>query len=307
MNGRRCIATATGVGLAILLSLVCAGTDVVINEIGWGGTAASTSDEWIELFNPTDEAIDLSGWTLVFGETVIHLGTVEGDTREVRGAALAAGGYFLLERSDDGTIADIDADVLYVGALPNGGIVVELRDATGGVVDRVDAVEGWPAGTAGDGEPPHASMERIDPFTETASWASNDGTIRNGTDVGGGAVNGTPGSENGARILALTAPRVELTAPSEEGAVLSGIVIVEWTAVDPDGTAEALGISIDLSLDDGETWEVVVENLANGGNYAWDTTLHSDGDEVRLRVVAVDGGGRRGTAESPLLTIENGE
>ena len=38
--------------------------DVVINEIAWGGTAASSSDEWLELFNTTNQAITLTNWTL---------------------------------------------------------------------------------------------------------------------------------------------------------------------------------------------------------------------------------------------------
>ena len=38
--------------------------DVVIYEIAWMGTSASTSEEWIELFNTTGSSIDLSGWIL---------------------------------------------------------------------------------------------------------------------------------------------------------------------------------------------------------------------------------------------------
>ena len=39
-------------------------SNVVINEIAWMGSAASASDEWIELKNTTNESINLSGWTL---------------------------------------------------------------------------------------------------------------------------------------------------------------------------------------------------------------------------------------------------
>jgi len=308
MDGRIGRAATVVVGAMLLIGAACAGASVVINEVAWSGTAAGSSDEWIELLNTTDGVVDLAGWTLVFGDTTVHLGTVEGSTREVERSTLEAGGYLLLERSDDGTIADVDAGVVYVGALSNAGTAIELRNPMGEVVDRVDAsTDGWPAGSAGDGEPPYASMERLDPYAEPATWASNDGTIRNGIDADGAAVNGTPGRENGARILALTAPRVELLAPLVEGQVLSGIVIVEWIAVDPDGPAEALGISIELSYDEGGTWEVIVENLANGGNYAWDTTLHPDGDGVVLRVLSADASGRRGLAESPSLVIRNGE
>ncbi len=301
MEGRRRSAWWIAAGLAILVPLGCVGAEVVINEIAWGGTAASASDEWIELHNPTGASVDLTGWTLSFGETVIEL-------RNATDVILEAGGYFLLERSDDGTVSDVEADIVYVGALTNSGTVIELRDAAGEVADRVDAVEsGWPAGTASAGDPPYASMERVDPLSEAVEWATHDGRIRNGADADGAPLNGTPGRENSARVIALAAPRVELIAPIDEEAVLAGTVIIEWSATDPDGTAEGLRVSIEVSLDDGETWEILAANLANGGGYAWDTTLHPDGDSVRLKVTAEDGSGYRGVVESPVLTIRNGE
>ena len=38
--------------------------EVVINEVAWGGTAASANHEWIELKNNTTTTIDLTGWRL---------------------------------------------------------------------------------------------------------------------------------------------------------------------------------------------------------------------------------------------------
>ncbi|MCD6334669.1 MAG: lamin tail domain-containing protein, partial [Candidatus Latescibacteria bacterium] len=46
-------------------SNICAAAsgDVVINELMWMGSTASSADEWIELRNTTDSEILLSGWT----------------------------------------------------------------------------------------------------------------------------------------------------------------------------------------------------------------------------------------------------
>lgn len=288
-----------------LVALSALGGSVVINEVAWSGTAANASDEWIELHNPTDGAIDLTDWTLTFGEAVIHLGRVEGATVEVRRTSIAAGGYYILERTDDETVSDVEADALYKGSLPNTGTALVLRDGRGATIDRVDPSEdGWPAGTAVDGEPRYASMERVDPLGEVANWRSNDGVTRNGADTNGDPLNGTPGKENSARVIARRAPRVERHAPVA-GAVVSGTTIVEWTATDPDDPAEALRILIELSFDGGTTWEILAANLSNGGSYAWDTTLHPDSEEVRLKVTAEDPEGHRGASESEPVTIRN--
>jgi len=179
---------------------------VVINELAWAGTAASASDEWIELRNNTSREIDLSGWTLVWGEDespiVIHLGAAEDNTKEIRRTVIPARGFYLLERTDDNTVSDVEADVIYTGALRNGGETLRLFDAEGNIVDTVNPDGGeWPAGTTGDvqeGEVPYASMERIDPTASDAddNWASNDGIIRRGQDEDGEPINGTPKAEN---------------------------------------------------------------------------------------------------------------
>ena len=39
---------------------------VVISELMWPGSTASSADEWIELYNPSDATVDLAGWTLTY-------------------------------------------------------------------------------------------------------------------------------------------------------------------------------------------------------------------------------------------------
>jgi hypothetical protein len=62
----------------------------VINEVAWSGTSASSNDEWIELYNPGRARSTSLGWRLS-----------DGNDADRAAGNLAAGGYFLLERSDE--------------------------------------------------------------------------------------------------------------------------------------------------------------------------------------------------------------
>lgn len=297
----------TGVILALLVGPTAIGKTLVVNEIAWAGSAASSADEWIELANVSDELIDLVGWTLVFADTVIHLGELDGATREIRQTTVEPGDFFLLERTDDATISDIEADLIYVGKLINTGMVLRLIDANGVEVDTANAnQEGWAAGNASTSELPYSTMERIDSVGSDVpeNWCSNNGVIRCGCDANGEPLNGTPGAKNSAAIIAETVPVVTLISPTEnaEGRAQSSII---WSAVDPDGPPEQLRIDIYLSSDGGTTWEPLVEGLANSGACTWDPTALPDGTTYQLKVTATDSEDLFGEAVSPVFAIAN--
>ncbi len=297
--------TLVGLVFAVLvIGVIGWGQGVVINEVAWAGTLASPSDEWIELFNTSNSTVDLTGWTLAFGKKVIDLGSG-------KETVIAPGGYFLLERSNDNTIADVTADLIYTGTLSNGGAVIKLIDATGKVVDTANAKQekGWAAGSAATGELPYASMERIDPRGPDvpSNWKTNDGVHRAGHDAAGNPINGTPKAENSATIAYTTVPQVTVTAPGEEGEKVTGVYVIAWTAHDPDGDDAALKIDIYLSADGGKTWEILVSGLANSGSYAWDTSGISAGDNYQLKVMATDPNALSGKGESPIFSVSRSD
>ena len=118
----------------VSLSILCAAAspgDVVINEIAWMGTAASPSDEWIELYNNTDQDIDLAGWTLAATTGTLNIAL---------NGSISAHGYFLLERTDDTVISDMPAD--WTGSfgtgLLNEGDVLTLTDKLANVIDTAN-------------------------------------------------------------------------------------------------------------------------------------------------------------------------
>ena len=152
----------------------------VINEIAWMGSLVESVDagqewryEWVELFN-TGEAVLLDGWTIELSrdevEFVIPLSGV-----------LSSGEYLVLGASDKIAEADVSYGNL-AGKFMNGGQKVVLRNSSG-VVEELDAREGWFAGSNRDKK----TMERKDPL-KGAGDMDNWGTSL--------LVGGTPGSEN---------------------------------------------------------------------------------------------------------------
>lgn len=210
---------------------------VTISEVAWGGTAASSADEWIELYNPGASAVDLAGWTLEDGD---------GDISVALAGTIPAGGFFLLERTDDTTVSDVAAGQIYVGALHNDGDSLTLRDAGGTVVATANGDGGpWPAGSAA---PDYRSMERVDPAASDAaeSWIANDGQTRNGLDANGDPLNGTPGHPNTSwspqsdaanLVLSKDAPltstagallRYRLSLSNTGSVTASSVIITDW-------------------------------------------------------------------------------
>jgi hypothetical protein len=114
-----------------------ASASVVINEIDWMGTADNANAEWIELYNPDSAGVDLNGWTLK---------AQDGSPSITLTGTIAAGGYYLLERTSDDTVPDVAMDQSYSGSLSNSGELLALKDASGNEIDSVDGSEGWQKG-----------------------------------------------------------------------------------------------------------------------------------------------------------------
>lgn len=110
---------------------------ILINEICWMGTSNSSNDEWIELYNSSNEIIDLTGWVLKAedGNPTISLEGI-----------INPNDYFLLERTDDESVPAIPADQIYTGSLGNTGEWLKLFDDKNNLIDQIKAIENWPGG-----------------------------------------------------------------------------------------------------------------------------------------------------------------
>ena len=112
-------------------------SDVVINEIAWMGTAHSANDEWLELKNNTANQIVLDGWSLQSADGKLKI--------KLKGT-ISANGFYLMERTDDTSVPNITADLIYTGALSNTGMDLKLYDNLNNLIDEVNCTGKWFAG-----------------------------------------------------------------------------------------------------------------------------------------------------------------
>lgn len=126
---------------------------VVINEIAWMGTAVSTNAEWIELYNASNDKIDLSGWKILTPTQDNANLVLFAIDDKCASSVLDSGRFFLIKRTTPSdtsdTVSDKKADCVgsFGGSgLSNNGERLELKDASGVLIDSLDCSSGWFAG-----------------------------------------------------------------------------------------------------------------------------------------------------------------
>jgi len=183
-------------------SLSAESLEVAINEIAWMGTETSYHDEWIELYNNTDQEINLNGWSL---------NSLDGTPQITLKGNITPHGYFLLERTDDDSVPYISADQIYTGALDNDQESLELRDSENNLIDAVNCSEKWFAGDNNTKQ----TMERINP-TESGSLSTNWQTSQEsgGTPRSLNSAGETSSSEESSLLEETTAPEEKPTPSS---------------------------------------------------------------------------------------------
>ncbi|MFA5433376.1 MAG: lamin tail domain-containing protein, partial [Candidatus Paceibacterota bacterium] len=111
---------------------------VIINEVAWMGNNSDANDEWIELKNVSSEAVNLNNWQLLdAGNIRIILDSA---------ATINPQGFYLLERTNDDSVPNIQMNKEYVGALSNSSESLRLFDSSCQLMDEVLANPDWPGG-----------------------------------------------------------------------------------------------------------------------------------------------------------------
>ena len=165
---------------------------VIINELNWAGSGASSLDQWIELHNLGSDPVDISGWHLTNAKPSNGTSTLPA------GSVIPAGGYYLIARYASGdtnsafsslvTVDFIDTISLANTYSTNG--VVKLKKSDGTIVDQTPAPPGsdWPEGNnqTGDnlqkwsmqrGENPGDGSDPGNWYTCNPTVLSDDGTL----------------------------------------------------------------------------------------------------------------------------------
>jgi len=262
-------------GISISIPLIFGnpdGTNLIISEILYDAPNSDTTEEWIEIHNPTTTAINIDGWTL--SDNV--------GTNTLPSYSIEAGGYFIFARDSAafnalyGFSPDSDAMTL---ALGNTGDQLILKDNNGVEVDFVaweSYVTGWTVSAIDKTirRISDANGEAID--TDSPSDWENSGSL------------GDPGAGYGT-IADVTPPTVTITNPAD-GATVSGTVTITFDATDENG------ISTTRILIDG------VER-STSTSYSWDTTLESEGTHI-IRSEATDPSSNLGFDEIT-VTVNN--
>ena len=271
-----------GLGVASQLSVAASLRDVVINEIAWMGTTNSSSDEWIELKNTTSQSISLSGWTL---------NSVDGTPSITLSGSIPAGGFFVLERTDDSSEPGSAAGQIYTGAMGNSGEHLELRDSSNNVIDSVDD---WYAGDSAG----RATMSRTSDTsagnvasswsTSTSSYAVGKGTP-NGSNDGSSSGGGGSNPSAGAVVISEIAWMGTTNSASDEWIELrsasnSDVDLTGWTLEAADGTP-SISLSGTLSANGYFLLEKTDDNSVPGiaADQIYSGALENGGEHLYLR------------------------
>jgi hypothetical protein len=169
--------------LVIVLSLFSwssttqASQNMVINEVMYHPTSANEDEEFIELYNPGSESVDISGWCIAEGVSICF-----DDNTTVNPYS-----YVVISPNISHTQATYSVTAIkqYSGNLSNKGETITLRNEIGMVVDSVTYSDDMPWPLRADGE--GRSLELKDAVSDN-SLAENWGASL--------VDSGTPGAEN---------------------------------------------------------------------------------------------------------------
>ncbi|MFA5130021.1 MAG: lamin tail domain-containing protein [Patescibacteria group bacterium] len=213
-------------------------SQVVIEEIAWAGSSASTADEWIELANLGSATTTIGGWSLHgagTSERVIYLPP---------DAEIPPYGTYLISNyamSDASSALNTDVQLATTTvSLSNSALGIELVDASGNLIDRAGNGSVPLAGST----KPFATMQRASSTLsgdQSSAWTSATTSVNFKNDV---VDLGTPGICD---LCIITDQSDNAIVVSDE--MTSDTLIDEMNASSTDLLADATSTFIDEMTD----------------------------------------------------------
>jgi len=251
---------------------------LVINKVYYDvdcGHGSEIYNEWVEIYNPTDESIDITGWTIT--------DNISSSTIPVSNPVPAWGYAIITSEHSTWTKWHIPSGVvkITIGAsigngLDNDADMLMLIDGGGNIVDQMN----WGVPDTG--------------------WVNYNSDIWNpgAIDVAeGGILSRNPNGYDTDRASdwqEFDLPNVTVVVPNGgEIWSIGATSTIEWLAVNNNGRNSDLSIDIYYSADSGVSWATVVKGIANTGFYNWRVPLYI-GDysiassRARIKIAATD-------------------
>lgn len=252
---------------------------VVINELFWMGSSASSADEWVELRNTTDTPIDISHWSLTKKSSGQEVAMLELPAN----ASIAAGGFFLISNyantSSSTTLGSLAGFITTDVALSNSALQIKLYDTNHQLIDTADDGIGNPqAGLFDSAKHIYASAER-NPIPGDGSLAQNWHSATRSVGFKATAIElGTPGSLNSNGFP------VAKAGSDQKGLTGAPLNFDGSESIDPEGSP----LTYHWDFGDGAVETVATPNHAFAAAGAYTVTLVvSDGTDVATDSVAV--------------------
>ena len=267
------------IGCALLAPWLPATAGVVINEIFYHAPNETEDSDYLELYNPDDRPVDLSGWKFTKG---IHYEFPSGTRLEAKGFLVLCRS---LERFKENY--GFSASGAFLEALSRKGERIELRNARGKKVDSVKYGDQAPWPTAADGY--SASLERITPSAGSElpeNWAGSP------LSVDGVKPAGTPGKQN-ANYSENLPPIIQGITFTPQHPAPGQPIQVEADVRDPDGLRE-VKVRYRTAGSGSESAELMVlMQKTSPGRFAATIPGQKADQLVRFRIEALDATGAR--------------
>ncbi len=245
--------------LLLFLFTMVLHAQIVITEISYNPPESGVDSlEYIEIYNASENEMDLDGWYFSSGVEYTFSNT-----------SLMPGDYFVVAVNINAmqSVLSTSAD-LFIGALTNGGELIELADDGGNIIDVVDYSDSgdWPSsanGTDGGG----SSIELCDVDSDNnvgSNWRAADNQL--GVFAGDNEYLGTPGFAN-----TVVCNEVTFMPMSIEDA---SMVDAEGVLINAGSNAEIQGIVHGVNINpEGLQFTLINENNEGIGVYAGSDNL----------------------------------